>query len=78
MNLGLSFKRVQFTSDLLPSDILGFNILQNDKLTFQKGPIFTNIVLADELNRGSPKSHICTRGKRFMMVEPIICLNSSL
>ena len=56
LNLGLNFKRVQFTSDLLPSDILGFNILQNDKLTFQKGPIFTNIVLADELNRGSPKS----------------------
>ena len=56
LNLGLSFKRVQFTSDLLPSDILGFNIYKNEKLVFQKGPIFTNIVLADELNRGSPKS----------------------
>jgi len=56
LNLGLSFKRVQFTSDLLPSDILGFNIYKNEKLEFQKGPIFTNIVLADELNRGSPKS----------------------
>ena len=55
-NLGFSFKRIQFTSDLLPSDILGFNIISNDKLSFQKGPIFTNIVLADELNRGSPKS----------------------
>ena len=56
LNLGLNFKRIQFTSDLLPSDILGFNIYQNEKLVFQKGPIFTNIVLADELNRGSPKS----------------------
>ena len=55
-NLGLNFKRVQFTSDLLPSDILGFNIFLDGKLNFQKGPIFTNIVLADELNRGSPKS----------------------
>ena len=54
--LGLNFKRVQFTSDLLPSDILGFNIFSDNKLNFQKGPIFTNIVLADELNRGSPKS----------------------
>ncbi len=52
LNLGLNFKRIQFTSDLLPSDILGFNIYKNEKLVFQKGPIFTNIVLADELNRG--------------------------
>ena len=55
-NLGLNFKRIQFTSDLLPSDILGFNMLSNEKMNLQKGPIFTNIVLADELNRGSPKS----------------------
>ena len=55
-NLDLNFKRIQFTSDLLPSDILGYNIYKNEKLNFQKGPIFTNIVLADELNRGSPKS----------------------
>ena len=55
-SLGLNFKRIQFTSDLLPSDVLGFNVLSDDKLKFQKGPIFTNIVLADELNRGSPKA----------------------
>ncbi len=55
-SLGLNFKRIQFTSDLLPSDVIGFNILSDDKLKFQKGPIFTNIVLADELNRGSPKA----------------------
>ena len=55
-SLGLDFKRLQFTSDLLPSDILGFNMFSNENIKFQKGPIFTNIVLADELNRGSPKS----------------------
>lgn len=56
LSLGLDFKRIQFTSDLLPSDILGYNFLSKDNLVFQKGPIFTNIVLADELNRGSSKS----------------------
>ena len=54
--LNLDFKRVQFTSDLLPSDILGFNYLVNDKFEVKKGPIFTNVVLADELNRASPKT----------------------
>ena len=55
-SLGLNFKRIQFTSDLLPSDVLGFNILSDDNLKFKKCHIFTNIVLADELNRGSPKA----------------------
>ena len=55
-NLGLNFKRIQFTSDLLPSDILGYNFFKGDEQVFQKGPIFTNVVLADELNRGSAKS----------------------
>ena len=54
--LNLDFKRIQFTSDLLPSDILGFNFLINDKFEIKKGPIFTNVVLADELNRASPKT----------------------
>jgi len=54
--LNLDFKRIQFTSDLLPSDILGFNFLLNDNFEIKKGPIFTNIVLADELNRASPKT----------------------
>jgi len=54
--LNLDFKRIQFTSDLLPSDILGFNFLKNDQFEVKKGPIFTNIVLADELNRASPKT----------------------
>ena len=54
--LNLDFKRIQFTSDLLPSDILGFNFLINNKFEVKKGPIFTNVVLADELNRASPKT----------------------
>ena len=53
--LNLDFKRIQFTSDLLPSDILGYTYLK-DKFVINKGPIFTNIVLADELNRASPKT----------------------
>lgn len=54
--LNLDFKRIQFTSDLLPSDILGYTYLKKDKFEVNKGPIFTNIVLADELNRASPKT----------------------
>lgn len=54
--LNLKFKRIQFTSDLLPSDILGYTFLKNDKFVVNQGPIFTNIVLADELNRASPKT----------------------
>ena len=54
--LNLNFKRIQFTSDLLPSDILGYTYLKNNKFEINKGPIFTNIVLADELNRASPKT----------------------
>ena len=54
--LKLEFKRIQFTSDLLPSDIIGYNINKNNQLEFQKGPLFSNIVLADELNRSSPKT----------------------
>ncbi len=54
----LSFKRIQFTSDLLPSDILGVSVLDRDtnEFTFKKGPIFANIVLADEINRATPKT----------------------
>ncbi|MEZ4525655.1 MAG: AAA family ATPase [Desulfobacterales bacterium] len=59
--LGLDCKRVQFTPDLMPGDILGNHILQTSetgerKLVFQKGPVFTNILLADEINRASPKT----------------------
>lgn len=56
--LGLNFKRVQFTPDLLPMDIIGSNIFQRDTSSFKfiPGPIFTNILLADEINRAPPKT----------------------
>ena len=60
--LDLKFRRVQFTPDLMPSDILGTEILEEDHGTghrhfkFQPGPVFTNLLLADELNRTPPKT----------------------
>jgi len=56
--LGLPYKRVQFTSDLLPTDIIGLTIYDADskKFHFKRGPIFTSILLADEINRATPKS----------------------
>ena len=55
--LGLNFKRIQFTPDLMPSDIIGTEILdENRKFKFIKGPVFSNIVLADEINRTPPKT----------------------
>ena len=59
--LGLTFRRIQFTSDLMPSDIIGTQVLQEDeqgkrRFVFQQGPIFANIVLADEVNRAGPKT----------------------
>jgi len=55
--LGLQFKRIQFTPDLMPSDILGSEILdENRTFKFIKGPIFSNIILADEINRTPPKT----------------------
>jgi len=55
--LGLNFKRIQFTPDLMPSDILGSEILdENRQFKFLKGPIFANIILADEINRTPPKT----------------------
>ncbi len=55
--LGLDFKRIQFTPDLMPSDILGSEILdENRQFKFIKGPVFSNIILADEINRTPPKT----------------------
>jgi MoxR-like ATPase len=59
--LKLDFKRIQFTPDLMPGDVLGSHILQETasgkrELVFQPGPVFTNILLADEINRASPKT----------------------
>src|SRR5688572_14158608 len=57
-SLGLSFQRVQFTSDLLPADILGVSVYNRDSgsFLFHPGPIFTQVVLADEVNRATPKA----------------------
>lgn len=54
--LDLNFKRIQFTPDLMPSDIIGTEILEQNIFKFNKGPLFTNILLADEINRTPPKT----------------------
>ncbi|MDO4558131.1 MAG: AAA family ATPase, partial [Planctomycetia bacterium] len=61
-SLGLAFRRIQFTPDLMPSDIIGTEILQPDpstgqrEMVFRPGPIFANVILADEINRTPPKT----------------------
>jgi len=89
--LGLTFKRIQFTPDLMPSDITGTDIIEEDlttghrKWTFVQGPIFGNIVLADEINRTPPKTqaalleamqeHSCTvRGHIYKLPAPFFVL----
>lgn len=90
--LNLKFTRIQFTPDLMPGDILGTPILQENengkrKMTFQKGPIFTNILLADEINRASPKTQsalleameehsVTILGETYPLPEPFIVLAS--
>lgn len=89
--LGLEFRRIQFTPDLMPSDITGTDIIEEDletghrKWTFVQGPIFGNILLADEINRTPPKTqsalleamqeHACTvRGNHYRLPEPFFVL----
>jgi MoxR-like ATPase len=85
-SLGLNFNRIQFTPDLMPSDILGAEIL-DDKRQFQfvKGPIFANIILADEINRTPPKTQaalleamqentVTTAGHHYKLDEPFFVL----
>ena len=85
--LGLSFKRMQFTPDVLPSDILGFSVYNRDRNTmvFQKGAVFTNLFLADEINRTSPKTqsallevmeeyHVSVDGRTYPIEKPFIVL----
>ena len=57
-SLGLSYQRIQFTSDLLPADIIGVSVFERETSTFQfhKGPVFAQLVLADEINRATPKT----------------------
>ncbi len=85
--LGLSFKRIQFTPDLLPGDITGGYVFNRDKNTFElrKGPVFTNILLADEINRASPKTQsalleamqerqVTIEGETLALPDPFIVL----
>lgn len=84
--LDLSFKRIQFTPDLMPSDITGTEILGEDRhFHFNRGPLFANIVLADEINRTPPKTqaalleamqerHITVSGKRHDLPNPFFVL----
>lgn len=84
--LGLSYSRIQFTPDLMPSDIIGSEILGEDrKLKFYKGPVFANIVLADEINRTPPKTQaalleamqeraITVNGERYKLDAPFFVL----
>jgi len=57
-SVGLDFRRIQFTSDLMPADVVGGSIYsgQTGQFTFRKGPVFTNVLLADEINRTTPKT----------------------
>ncbi|MGM0477760.1 MAG: AAA family ATPase [Bacteroidota bacterium] len=85
-SLGLSFNRIQFTPDLMPSDIIGAEILnENRDFKFVKGPLFNNIVLADEINRTPPKTqaalleamqekHVTAAGQNYPLPEPFFVL----
>ena len=89
--LSLDFSRIQFTPDLMPSDITGTEVIQEDKLSgtrelrFLKGPVFANVLLADEINRTPPKTQaalleamqehqVTVGGKRHLMAEPFFVL----
>ncbi|MDG1172315.1 MAG: MoxR family ATPase [Polaribacter sp.] len=85
-SLGLEFNRIQFTPDLMPSDIVGSEILnENRQFTFNKGPLFANIVLADEINRTPPKTQaalleamqersVTAAGTRYELAKPFFVL----
>jgi len=86
-SLGLSFQRIQFTSDLLPSDILGISVYKQSTQTFEfsPGPIFAHVVLADEINRATPKTQsalleamserkVSIERKRYSLPEPFVVL----
>ena len=85
--LGLEFKRIQFTSDLLPSDIIGSFVFNREtsKFEFRKGPIFANVILADEINRAPPRTQsallesmqerqVTVENETFKLSKPFIVL----
>ena len=85
-SLGLSYSRIQFTPDLMPSDILGTEILdENRRFRFMRGPVFANIILADEINRTPPKTQsalleamqekaVTVAGESHQLTEPFFVL----
>lgn len=85
--LGLSYQRIQFTSDLLPADILGTNVFNSNEhsFSFHKGPIFSQVVLADEINRAGPKTQsalleameeqqVTVDGKKYSLPSPFFVI----
>ena len=85
MSIGGSFSRIQFTPDLLPSDITGLKIFDREKNDFvlRKGPVFTNILLADEINRATPRTQsgllecmeekqVTIDGEKYVLEEPFL------
>jgi len=85
--LGLNYNRIQFTSDMLPADILGISIFdaQQQQFTFHKGPIFTQVLLADEINRTTPKTQsalleameerqVTGEGKTYLLPQPFFVI----
>ncbi|MFO1093916.1 MAG: MoxR family ATPase [Planctomycetaceae bacterium] len=88
--LDLDFRRIQFTPDLMPADIIGTNIMQTDehgryRFEFRQGPIFTQLLLADEINRATPKTQsalletmqegtVTTAGQHFKLKQPFLVL----
>lgn len=86
-SVGTNFSRVQFTPDLLPSDILGVSIFnqKEENFVFHEGPVFTNILLADEINRASPRTQsalleamgerqVSIEGKEYQLAEPFFVI----
>jgi MoxR-like ATPase len=86
-SVGLAFQRVQFTSDLLPSDIIGVSIFNQKEQSFEfvPGPLFANVVLADEINRATPKTQsalleamserkVSVERKRYALPQPFVVL----
>lgn len=89
-SLGLNFARIQFTPDLMPADVTGTNIIAEHpdgrkEFQFQRGPLFTNVLLADEINRATPKTQsalleamqersVTVAGKTYTLEEPYIVL----
>ncbi|MBV9866621.1 MAG: AAA family ATPase [Abitibacteriaceae bacterium] len=89
-SLGLHFARIQFTPDLMPADVTGTNIIAESpdgrkEFQFQHGPVFTNVLLADEINRATPKTQsalleamqersVTVAGKTYQLAEPYIVL----